>query len=48
MDIKCFHRGEPGHIRRDCVKFKREQMKGKDEERQEEKDTLQQLHLMVM
>jgi hypothetical protein len=47
-DIKCFHCGKPGHIKRDCVKFKREQLKGKDEERQEEKDTLQQLHLIVM
>jgi hypothetical protein len=39
-DIKCFHCGKPGHIRRDCRNFKSEQFKEKDEECQEEKDTI--------
>jgi hypothetical protein len=38
-NIKCFHYGKPRHIRRDCRKFKKKRLKGKDEKRQDEKDT---------
>ena len=30
--IKCFYWGKPGHIKRECQKFRREQFKGKCEE----------------
>jgi hypothetical protein len=38
-NIKCFHYSKPGHIRRDCKKFKKKWLKGKDEKRQDEKNT---------
>jgi hypothetical protein len=38
-EIKCFHCGKPGHMKRECRKFKREQLKEKCEELKEEKDT---------
>ena len=31
-EIKCFYYGKPGHIKRKCKKFRREQFKGKCEE----------------
>ena len=31
-EIKCFYWGKPGHIKRECRKFRRKQFKGKGEE----------------
>ena len=37
-EIKCFYCGKPGHIKRECKKFRREQFKRKGEEHKEDKD----------
>ena len=37
-DIKCFYCDKPGHIKKECIKFKREQFKRKGEEHKEDKD----------
>jgi DNA mismatch repair ATPase MutL len=38
-DIKCFFCGKLRHAKRECRKFKKEQLKEKGEEQKEEKDT---------
>ena len=37
-EIKCFYYGKPGHIKRECRKFKKEQFKGNGEVQKEDKD----------
>jgi hypothetical protein len=37
-EIKCFYCSKQGHIKRECRKFKRDQLKEKGEELKEEKD----------
>ena len=37
-DIKCFYCDKPGHIKKECIKFKREQFKRKGEEQKDDKD----------
>ena len=37
-EIKCFYYDKPRHIKRECIKFRRKQFKGKCEEQKEDKD----------